>query len=172
MTRSDESVVEVLPTDDVDALNAVARHPAVFDASSDDYCPSPDLVDLSAAVANPMMRAMGIRAAREWAGFFLLVTHSSCLLEVHTAILPEFRGRTAERAAALCAAYVFEHTRCVKLMTMVPATNRAAALFARRAGFVLEGCLSASFLKGGRLHDQHVLGLTKSAYLSRRRTVA
>jgi len=160
--------IDVRPCDDVRGLTAVARHPAVFDASSDDHCTDPEQVDMTPVVASAHMLALGIFAGGSLAGFFLLVRHSNVLTEIHTAILPYIRGRPAEFAAQRLLSYVFDRTPCQKLMTLVPASNRAAALFALRAGFKAQGTLTDSFLKGGLLHDQRIFGLSRADHLARR----
>ena len=95
------------------------------------------------------------------AGLYALQFHSSVMLEIHTCILPAFRGKAAEVAAAHIIKWVFTNTPCEKMITLVPAFNRAALRYALRAGLVKEGCITKSFKSGGILHDQTLLGISK-----------
>lgn len=104
--------------------------------------------------------ALGAYAGGNLVAIFVIRGHSRILWEVHTCILPEYRGATADAAAKALIAYVFEHG-CLKLITLVPSFNRAAMLFALHAGLRMEGTLKASFQKGGRLYDQALLSVNK-----------
>lgn len=95
------------------------------------------------------------------AGVWMLVPHSAVCFEIHTAILPWFRGRPALTAVALLKEWLWSSTACLRLITNVPAYNREAAMFSRMAGMTLFGNNERSFLKDGKLHDQLMFGLSK-----------
>lgn len=160
--------LDVRETNDRERLNAVLRDEDVFRNSSDDYAPAPAQVDCGALLLNAQWTAFGIFAGHECAGVFFVVRHSVILYEVHTAILPAYRGALASRAALRLLDRLFDATPCRKLTTLVPATNRPAARFARQAGLRYQGTLTASFLKDGVLHDQEILGITRDEHLARR----
>ncbi len=143
---------------DPEILRSIINHPAVYGPSSSDLCPPPELNDVG-WMASPPVLPVGILVDGAWAGVFVCIPHTRVLMEVHTAILPGWRGRIAERAAALFLRHLAEHSACRKLFTLVPAFNRPAALFALRAGMRREGCLTASFLKHGVLHDQALFAI-------------
>jgi RimJ/RimL family protein N-acetyltransferase len=145
---------------DFDLINQIARHPDVFAGSADDGVTDSASVDMSAA---PMLYLLA-RCAGEVAGFFALQFHNSVMAEIHTCLLPHCRGAAAELIAKRVVDWIFSNTPCRKLTTMVPACNRPALFFAMRAGLRKEGLITESFLKGGVLHDQTILGLSKGAH--------
>ena len=145
-------------THDLAYVREVMTHPAIWPHVSDDtgdrdtYAP-PDhesiywLVPVDAA---PL-------------GVFLVHPHSAVCWEVHTALLPQARGGKADEAAQALIAWVFGNTSCQKLITHVPAYNRRALAFAKRAGLVEEGRVTRSFLRRGSLIDQYLLGICKES---------
>lgn len=149
--------VTLEPCADFDILNAIVREESVYRACSDDFAPDAQAFDLTGAG----MLFVLVRAGGMIAGFYALHFHSAIMAEIHTCILPRFRGDTAARAARKIIAWVFEQTQCLKLITLVPECNKVAAAYARRAGLVDEGLLTKSFLKGGVLHDQLLLAICK-----------
>lgn len=104
---------------------------------------------------------MGAYVGERLIGVFVLFARSSILWEVHTGILPEHRSAHGGAAARALIAFLFSQTECRKLVTLVPEFNRPALLYALRAGLRKEGVLTASFLKGGVLHDQTLLSINK-----------
>ncbi|CUI03874.1 hypothetical protein BN2497_2525 [Janthinobacterium sp. CG23_2] len=98
------------------------------------------------------------------AGVFLLHARNARCMEMHTCLLPRIWGAGAARAAQLLLAWAFEETECQKVVTSVPAYNRAAVRFARAGGMTQEGVNRASFLRGGAMIDQIELGITKQEW--------
>lgn len=90
-----------------------------------------DHIDLSEIVANHqnvLLMADG--------GYILFVFDESGIYQVHTSFLQNCRGRHAIEASRNAYRWMFAHTDCMTLQTMVPAFNRPAALAARDIGFV------------------------------------
>jgi RimJ/RimL family protein N-acetyltransferase len=142
---------------DFAVINGVLAHEDIYSGASDDFAPVRADVDARGAG----MVFVLIRCDGELAGLFALQFHSTVMAEIHTCIFAKFRGSPATRAAAAIIYWVFSQTSCLKLITLVPAFNRAALFYARRAGLRQEGVITKSFLKGGVLHDQILLGLCK-----------
>lgn len=99
-------------------------------------------------------------------GVFLVHALNSFCYEMHTCMLPSMWGRKAARAAQLLLAWAFENTQCEKMVTNVPAYNRAALRFAIAGGMQQEGINRASFMRGGQMLDQITLGITKQEWKS------
>jgi hypothetical protein len=57
--------------------------------------------------------------------------------------------------------WIWTHTPCRRIVTNVPEDNRLAYHFAVGAGMRAYGINRASFQKGGRLLDQHCLGISR-----------
>ena len=81
--------------------------------------------------------------------------------EIHTCILPPYRGRAAIHAGKDAGAWMFENTQCRKIVTLVPEDNRPALFHALNSGMRKEGLIKDSFLQDGDLSDLILLGLEK-----------
>lgn len=164
------SRLDVRPTQDAELVNAILRDPDVYRASADDLSPPPDRIDASAALATGRFVAYACFLDDGCAGVFLVEPRSGVLFEVHTAILPRYRGPVAARAAQGLLHVLFTTTPCRTLMTLVPSFNRGALRFSRLAGLERCGVLPRSFLRDGVLHDQTILSIARDDYLGRAST--
>lgn len=117
---------------DASRLNAVASHPEVRPHIG---LASEGPLDFSATLANPNIVCLEVEH-----GAFVFDQHDpqqhQGRFELHTFLLPEGRGDGVLPAAAAAFRWMFTRTDCLELLTKVPATNKPAALMARRAGFV------------------------------------
>lgn len=145
-------------TRDMDKVAAILSHPAIFPHVGDDTVISCDPVDHDAF--HWMLVDDG-----EPAGVFLVHAHNSVCYEMHTSILPRAWGEKAAKAAQMLLAWAFCETECQKMITAVPAYNRAALRFAKAGGMVQEGINRSSYLHDGALVDQIMLGITKKEWL-------
>ena len=152
----DSTIAEltIAPVSDAEIIRSVAGHPKIWPYISDDFCGKPedfkpDKDDLY----------LGAFAGETCVGIFAYHAHSQVLAEVHSCVLPEWRGEPAIQAARDSLAFVFDKTPVKKVITHVPVYNRAALRFAERVGMVKEGFNRASFMKNGVLQDQTVLGI-------------
>ncbi len=153
--------VRVEPTSDADLINAVIRHPSIYHLVSDDLSPPAQKLDAAPLILHNAYLFLRVVADGETAGLYTLQRHNGILYEVHTCILPRFRGQVAKQAAQELIAWMFLNTDCMKLITHVPAFNRLALRYAKEAGLSVLGVVTQSFLKNGILHDQYLLGLSK-----------
>ncbi len=146
---------------ELEYVDFVMRHPSIYPHISDDL--SPEAGEFTAAPLLMGPRIIFLRPVVEGfgAGVFLFHPWNSVTYEVHSCVLPGFRGKTAVEASRLAAAWMFENTGCRKIITQIPARNRAAYALAHRAGFRAEGVNKRSFLKDGTLYDQAFMGLLK-----------
>jgi RimJ/RimL family protein N-acetyltransferase len=99
------------------------------------------------------------------AGVFLVHAMNSVCYQMHTALLPCIWGQDAANAAQMLLAWAFNDTDCQKMITAVPAYNRAALRFAKAGGMTQEGINRASFMRNGALIDQIMLGITKQEWI-------
>ncbi len=164
-----EIVIERLDVTDLGYVNGVMRHPSIYPHISDDLCPKakdftaePMLWSPQAIFLRPVIEGFG-------AGVFLFHPWNSVTYEVHSCVLPGFRGKLSVEASVRAAEYMFKNTGCRKIVTQVPAWNRAAYALAHRAGFRAEGVNRKSFLRNGILYDQALLGLMKDDWMRRRK---
>ncbi len=100
------------------------------------------------------------------AGLFMFHVHSPHCYEIHSALLPQFWGRKLAHLFGLEACkWIVANTDCEKIITSVPSFNDPALSMAIDAGMVIQACNRQSFMKGGQLYDQALLGFTKGELL-------
>lgn len=143
--------------DDADFMRTVYGSEGMWAAISDDNTPALDEMDLSIIIKNPAVFVL----IPDNIGTFVFHPHNSVMYEMHSAVLPECRGRQSLEGARLAGMWMFENTPCQKIITLVPQGNVRADVLARKGGMTREGTLTKSFLRGGRLIDQHIYGITK-----------
>lgn len=145
-------------TRDMRTVAAILSHPAILPHVRDDDVLSCEPVDHEA------FYWMLVDDGKP-AGVFLVHAHNSACYEMHTAMLPRTWGDQAASAAQMLLAWAFTATSCRKMITAVPAYNRAALRFAKAGGMVQEGVNRQSYLHNGALIDQIMLGITKQEWL-------
>lgn len=151
-------MITIMQSVDTERIRDVLTHPSIFPHVTDDGSPAPS--EYAPPIGDGIYWLEPLNGCAPM-GFFLYVMLNSIEAEVHTAILPEHRGAAALEAARAGLRWMVGNTPCRKVITRVPAPNRLAYRFARRVGLTDEGTDRASILKGGVLHDQHVLGITE-----------
>ncbi|MDA8178304.1 MAG: GNAT family protein [Deltaproteobacteria bacterium] len=142
---------------DEERAAAVLLHPAVVDRLFDDSdVPTRDeirgvLSDESFYVLMPAEGAILIASPLVYAS-----------LVVHQAAVPQIRGKAVVQAGRLAVRWMFDNVgSCQKLVGMIPDYNPPAIAAAKRVGFAIEGCITGAVLRGGKLHDLVVLGLSR-----------
>jgi RimJ/RimL family protein N-acetyltransferase len=156
-------VIRIERSTDYALIRAIMCHNGIYRHISDDRCPP-------AAEFRPI-ESDDVWYAVVWddndlLGLWMLYPQNSVCWEIHTCLLPHAWGVRARRAASVMAAWIWENTPCERLITNVPANNRAAYHFALAAGMEVYGKNAKSFLKHGKLIDQICLGLSKAEAVS------
>lgn len=139
-------------------IKQIVTHLKVYPLVSDDFSPLPEKwepIDCAAA-HYIVVRDDGIVL-----GLWAFYEHSPIVWNVHTCLLPIAYGERARRASRAMAAWIWANTKCLRLITEVPESNRLALRFARMAGMVEYGFNPQSYLKGGVLEGVHLLGMSK-----------
>lgn len=157
--------VSVAPIHDAKAVERIISDPSVYPDMSDDSSAPPEAADGARLLAAGVV--VGFLKGTELLGLQFFHQHNGVTWEVHTAVLPDGRGRAAIRWATLAFQFMFNRSDCRKIVTQVPTYNRAAYALARRVGMSVEGLNRSSFLKGGVLFDQHWLGMTEEDFKCR-----
>lgn len=147
-----------MQTWDSDFIKRVMTNRRIWPHISDDFAPPPDQFE---PVMAPGIYYLAPEHDGQRVGVFMYMPHSTILFEVHTCILPLYRGGPAIKAARNSLAWMIENTACQKVITHVPASNTLALRFARAVGMQDEGTNRASYMKRGELLDQHLLGITR-----------
>lgn len=142
-------------TEDADYIKSVMLHPAIWDWISDDDC-SPDAYEpaLVDGVTYLVPERDGVPL-----GVLILVKCNAATVELHTAILPEHRGKGLTEVFAKLQEWASKKGFS-RIRTWVSDSNRPAFVSAKRVGFELVGTEQKAFLKDGELYDLHLLGKT------------
>ena len=149
-------LITLKETSDVDYLFSVFTHPDVWDWVSDDDCVKDDY--------QPTIHQLITYLAPELDGVpigcLMLVRCNAVTVELHTAILPEYRGKCIGEVFKALMAWL-DDSQFSRIRTWVPDWNKAAYIAAKRVGFELVGTETKAFLKDEKLHDLHLFGVTK-----------
>ena len=95
-------------------------------------------------------------------GLFCFFPENGICWAGHVAFLRKTPPAITLAAGRAVVPWLWANTPCVRLVASIPAYNRAAIRFARRAmGLAAHGRNKASFMKRGTLHDQVLLGISK-----------
>lgn len=148
-------------TTDAALIRSVITHPAVWAFVSDDMSGTPD--DYEPPITDGI-HWVAIRDGDELAALFLFHPWNGITYEVHTCILPKWRGAKSREATAAAMAWIFTHSPCQKIVTQVATENAPALRLATDSGMTLEGMNTQSILRNNTLHDQHILGITRAEW--------
>lgn len=150
-------------TEDLALVKSIITHPAIYQGAKDDSSPPPAECD----VLETQARYVLVRCDDgEIGGLFALWPHSRIVWEVHTCLLPHVWGEDALEIAKGLLAWTWDNTPCVRLVTSVPDCNRTALSFAKKSGMTEWGLNPTAFLKHGRYHAIHSLGITNPCFRS------
>lgn len=116
-------------TFDVKLANEIVNHPDVLPIVTQGEIEN---IDLAPVIGDPRNVALIVKGG-------LLIFGADVeggAYELHTTFLPQYRGAYALDVSRSAYRWMFTHTDCMEIVTRVPAFNRAAALMARKIGFV------------------------------------
>lgn len=150
-------MIQFEPTEDAALLKRIITHPDIWPHVTDDNCGSPE--DFEVFVGGPWMHLLV--KDEELLGCFSFFQQNSICWEVHTCLFPGHYPDVNEAAGKGVIEHIFQSTACLRIVTNVPGYNRAAAAFAYRCGMKRFGVNYNSYLKGGSVMDQIMLGISK-----------
>jgi len=142
-------------TTDSDYIKSVFKHDSIWEWISDDSCSKESFEPLiHESIAYLIPELDGVPT-----GVLMLVKCNAVTMELHTAILPEYRGKcvgeTFERLKAWASNLGYSRIR-----TWVCDSNKPAMIASKRVGFEYVGTEQKAFLKDEKLHDLHLYGIT------------
>ena len=147
---------------DYDLVRSIITHPRLWPHLSDDFSPP---AGEYRPQEHPAIWYVIVHDEHERGedllGLWMFVPLNGVCWEVHTALLPVAWGEKGHIAALMLPSWIWEHTHCRRIVTNVPGSNRLALHFAYKAGMKVFGHNEASFLKGGVLYDQVMLGISR-----------
>lgn len=139
-------------------LSAIARNPVIYSRMIDDFAPRRE--DYYVPEGEHLIYILVKRGGLP-CGFFCFVPQNRVSYEIHTVLLPYAFGPQAIVAASLAKEWMWRNTDCRRIWTNVPVHNRLALRFAKAAGMTQFGVNEKSYLRGGALTDQILLGLSR-----------
>ena len=146
----------IIRSTDIDAISEILNHPRVYGWVSDDYSPKP---------YNPVIHDSLIYLMDESKmGIILLAPVNGICCSAHIALRPEVWGSGVDFVKESIR-WIVINTRYMKAICSIPEYNRLAIRLVRKCGFTQEGTIKRSFLKGFKLYDQFIFGITKREFL-------
>ena len=147
-------MIKISQTIDYDFITAVTKNADVWPWVCDDN------TDFDSYAPSDMCVYLSVEDSGQLSGYFAIKAINSACYEIHMAILPEFWGRGIQYASALLG-WIFSNSDCQKLIAFIPEKNVRMLSLALKSGLKKEGFIHKSFLSGGVLHGQYLLGISK-----------
>jgi hypothetical protein len=149
--------IEIQASRDVEFMDSVINDPSVYDGISDDA--SPPIGSLSVRGLTKSRDNVFLVPTRNGKriGFFAFIRKAPGLFEVHTNILPGFRGGVAVKAATAAMDWIFKHTDVDVLASYAWSNSPHVHAFASIVGFRDDGLRPhAKPVKGEQVLVQHM----------------
>lgn len=151
-------MIDYRPIEDAEVIRATISYPGIYRHVADDLAPK-------AKDFRPMIHEsvlyVGAYRGSDYLGLFMFAPSNSICWDVHTCLLPVAWGKHSIPAAQGVVAWIFRNTPCLRITTSIPAYNRLAIRLAVFAGMEMAGTNHSSWLKGGKLHNQVLMGVSK-----------
>jgi len=152
--------LRLVRTENADLVKRILTAPGLWDKITEDNSPAPE--DFEPVIADSVYYLLAVRD-KTIVGLFAVHPMTETTYIIHVNILPKFWGNRKENAqfGKMAVEWVWNNTEAHKLIATVPVIYPHVLGYAQRCGFKREGMLRASYLKGGELHDQYVLGVNR-----------
>lgn len=155
--------VRLATIDDAPMVASVMRHESIWPYVTDDNCldaPEESVVEtISAYIETQQMPVLVLMDDDRIAGSIFIHPINTIMCELHTAVLPEYRGEKAVCFMLLVKEWLRRYSSWKKVITLVRSGNLPARALAIRMGMSKEGTITNSFLWRGMLHDQYLYGI-------------
>lgn len=160
-------IPEISQSRDLGLFNSLANDPSIYDKVKDDTSPEVGQFSLASAMGNPENVFLRVNARDELAesptviaGGFCFVYRGYGIYEVHTMLLPKFRGKFAIIAGRLVMEWMFTRTNALTLTSFARADCPEAEVFATLSGFKKDGVRPWRKSIGGAPMETTYLSLT------------
>ena len=151
--------MKFLRTTDWEAIKKIVTHPSVYSKVTDDFSPSP--VDWEPVKDEMIWYVLALEDAQVL-GLLMFWPDNPVCWKVHMCMLPCAYGDMARVATRGAIEWIFAQTSCRRVVGELPADNKLALRLALNIGMEEYGCNPRSFLKGGRLLDTVLVGISKA----------
>lgn len=150
--------VRIATTNDLPFLRALYAHDDVWPHIKDDFTPE-SIRDFVADIVFTDPSSFILTDGKS--GAFQLKKMNGTMFEVHTSILPEYRGANGIEFGQAAIDWMFDNTRCEQILSFIPIHNRAAVLYALKCGFRKICVIYKSIKIDGAFVDQYLVGRAK-----------
>lgn len=151
-------------TEDASLIHQIITHPRIYPNVTQDIDPAPqDFVVILHPSIIYLLAKFPCGLEPILLGLWTLIEAGSDI-HIHTCLLPVSFPMAREvraQAARDVIEWVWNNTKANRLITNIPAYNKLARRFAEAAGMVHIETKVASYLKGGFMQDQFILGLER-----------
>lgn len=150
---------------DYATIQGVMTNEKIYRAMADDFSPPREkfrarLDDEIWYVGCWKQESSGPDLYSDFLGLWAFLPTNQIRWSVHTCLLPCAWGQAIEATRAMLV-WLWENSPCQRIVTEVPDGNRLALRLAKQAGMEFIGIDRKSIMKGGKLQDQILLGLSK-----------
>ena len=91
-------------------------------------------------------------------GFFsFFINQGNGLYEVHIGVMPQQRGKIALKQAKKALDFMFFETDCLKVVGIIPLSNKSAIKFGRLLGFKSCGIVKHEYMRGGIIECEKLI---------------
>ena len=146
-------------TNDYALVRKIATHPKIWPTISDDLSPS---IEDWQPVENPDIWYVLARGNGVPLGLFVFLPENPACWRSHVCILPAYRGEIGRMACRLVFYWLWQHTRCERIIGSIPVSNPLAIQFAVQCGMSKYGVNPKSVMKNGQMEDQVLVGIDKA----------
>jgi hypothetical protein len=146
-------------TTDYELVRRILTRPRMYEYMGDDFLPP-----VEQFVLNTDPRIWYVLVSDEWRaiGLFCFFPENEICWAAHVAMLRKVHPALTHRAGDEIVEWLWRNTPCRRLIASVPASNPAAVRFGVQAmGLIRYGVNRRSFLKGGILRDQILMGRSR-----------
>jgi RimJ/RimL family protein N-acetyltransferase len=151
--------VTIERTQDLELVRSILTHPRVYAWCGDDFAPDPEVLQLPADEHSVYLIA---RRREQVLGVMIFRPLSTVLWESHVAMLPAAWGY----ASVACDGglrWMWEYSPACRIVATIPVSNRSACRLAMRLGMDVYGINPQSTLRGGKLEDQVLFGISRGS---------
>lgn len=149
--------MKITRTFDVDLAYAIATTPDIWDTIAEDgQDPAGYVPDVESACY------LVVREDGKLIGLYIFRRVNAITTEIHPMVLPKHRKQYSIAASKAVIAWFWENAPwCQKIIGWVPTLYPNVRKHGEAVGFELEGTNVQSYMKGGEVYDQWLLGLMR-----------
>src|SRR5690242_12992534 len=145
-------------TQDYELIKSIMTHPRTWSHIADDSAPPREEFE---PIQNDGIWYVLAKDDGVILGVWVFIPDNVVCWKVHSCLLPGAWGHSGQRAANLLPDWIWNITKCMRVITVVTEDNRLALKYAKRADMEEFGVNERAFLKNGNLQNLIMLGISK-----------